>query len=83
MSDKERLKRELQTYHRHERQLTPGNEGRYALVHGDDAPEVWDTYEDALRAGYERFGLEPFLVKEIHGVATIPFLSPDVEPCQS
>jgi hypothetical protein len=26
---------------------------------------VWDTWRDAIQAGYDRFGLKPFLVKQI------------------
>lgn len=39
--------------------------GKYALVIGDRVDSVWPTVDDALAAGYARFGLDPFLVKEI------------------
>jgi hypothetical protein len=35
------------------------------LVHGDKVVGLFDTYRDALAAGYEQFQLEPFLVKQI------------------
>lgn len=39
--------------------------GRYAVVHGRELLGTWPSYDQALAAGYERCGLEPFLVKLI------------------
>ena len=39
--------------------------GKFMLVHGDKVAGLFDTYRDALAAGYEQFQLEPFLVKQI------------------
>lgn len=47
------------------RLLAEGHAGRYVLVKGDQVLSVWDTLRDARQAGYERFGMEPFLVREI------------------
>jgi hypothetical protein len=59
------LDRELQTYRRElPRLLAAGHEGKFALVHGDTV-DVFGAEEDAVQAGDERFGLEPFLVKQI------------------
>jgi hypothetical protein len=43
----------------------PANRGQFALVRGDNVAGVYPTFEAALSAGYDRFGLDPFLVKEI------------------
>jgi len=40
-------------------------EGKFALIHRSDLAGVYETYQDALAAGYEKFGLKPFLVKQI------------------
>jgi hypothetical protein len=60
------LQREWQTF---QRQLAPllaaGNEGRFALIKEDHLVGVWDTEDAALHAGFERFGLDPFLVQPI------------------
>jgi len=40
-------------------------EGQYALIHDTDLAGVFESYQDALAAGYEKFGLKPFLVKQI------------------
>ncbi len=47
------------------------NEGRFALVKGDEDIEIFDTYNDALKAGYEKYGIEPFLVHKISRIETI------------
>lgn len=47
------------------RLLAEGHAGRYALVKGDEVVSVWDTFRDAKQAGYEQFGMTPFLVREI------------------
>ncbi len=61
------LERELETFRRELPHLLQGegNRGKYALVHGDKVDSVWDTVDQALEAGYDRFGLEPFLVKQV------------------
>lgn len=40
-------------------------EGKFALLHHSDLAGVFETYQDALAAGYQKFGLKPFLVKQI------------------
>jgi hypothetical protein len=83
MSTTDILKDELQTYERQKPSLiASGNEGKYALVHGDQV-SVWGTYDDALREGYGRFGLKPFLVKQIQGIERIQFITRDVPVCRA
>jgi hypothetical protein len=41
------------------------NEGKYAVIRGQEIQGPFSTYEDALGAGYENHGLEPFMVKKI------------------
>jgi hypothetical protein len=43
----------------------PANMGKYALVHGDKVDSLWPDLDAALHAGYDRFGLDPFLVKPV------------------
>ncbi len=60
------LEQELETFQQAlPRLLTnPQNRGKFALVHGSEIT-VWDDLEAGLQAGYERYGVEPFLVQEI------------------
>lgn len=73
------LEKELQTYNTKRSQLL-ADEGKFVLIHGDEVAGVWDTYEDALKLGYEKYGLNPFLVKRIEAVDTINF-STRYAPC--
>lgn len=77
------LERELAAYNAHLMELVQENEGRFVVFHGDQPAGVWDTYEEALTAGYERFGLEPFLVKQIRPVEPIQYFSRDLPRCPS
>ncbi len=43
----------------------PGNRGMFALVHGDEVAGLYPTFEAGLSAGYDKFGLDTFLVKEV------------------
>lgn len=81
--DTERLARESATYERHKDELVGAHEGKYVLVHGDDIAGTWDTYKDALEAGYKQFGLEPFLVKQIRGIEQVQFFTRDIVACPS
>jgi hypothetical protein len=58
------LERELKTYCRELPRLLR-EEGKYVVIRDQEVAGTWATYEDALQAGYERFGLVPFLVKKI------------------
>lgn len=61
------LENELDTFRRELPALLrdPANRGAFALVHGPVVVGCFPTFEAALAAGYERFGLSPFLVKEV------------------
>jgi len=78
MSD---LEKELATYE----SLLPmlkENEGKFALIEGKDLLGTFDSYEDALKIGYERCGLKPFLVKRIEANESVAFFSRDLDtPC--
>ena len=76
------LEKELETYQR-ERQKLLAHEGKYVLIHGDTVEGFWDTYEDALQAGYNAHGLEHFLVKRIESVDRVHFFTRDISACLS
>ena len=83
MQDSDFFKEELAAYEREKDRLVKGNEGRYVVIRGGNVAGIWDTYEDALHAGYEKFGLERFLVKRIQGIDRIQFFTRDLEICRS
>ena len=75
------LEKELQTYKAKLPELI-ADEGKFVLIHGDDVVDVYGTYEDAIKAGYGKFQLQPFLVKQIQSVEQIQFVSRFV-PCHT
>lgn len=75
------LERELATYKTKLPELLANEgEGKFALFHGDDLIDVFGTYEDAIKAGYAQFKLEPFLVKKVQTIEQVQFISRLV-PC--
>lgn len=48
------------------RLLQEGHRGKYVLIQGESVYGVWTTLDEALAAGYDRFGVEPFLAQEIN-----------------
>jgi len=83
MTATERLKTELEAYEREKSRLVSESEGKYVLIQGTEVAGVWDTYADALSAGYAKFGLEPFLVKQIEGVDRLHYFIRDLVLCPS
>jgi hypothetical protein len=48
------------------RLLREGNDGKYVLINGTQLYGIWDTFGDALQAGYDRFGLDgAFMAQKI------------------
>lgn len=67
---------ELATY----RERLPGllgSEGAFVVVLGGELSGPFDTYAAALDAGYERYGLMPFLVKEIRAAERVLYFPRD------
>jgi hypothetical protein len=78
------LDEELATYRRELPKMLAAHEGQYALVHGQSVDSFWPTKSEALKAGYERFGLRPFLIKKVEAVEPVIDLYVDLNrPCQS
>jgi|APMI01.1.fsa_nt_gi hypothetical protein len=71
------LDEEIATYHARRSELG-AHVGKFVLIAGKELVGVFDTYADALRMGYERFGLEPFLVRQIAPVDQILHFSRDL-----
>jgi hypothetical protein len=50
------------------------NEGKFVVIRGDEVDGPFDLWEDALKAGYGRHGLTPFLVQKIERHPTVIFM---------
>ena len=60
------LKRELGTFQKHKDELLSKELGRHVVIFGDRIVGCYDTYEDALWAGYDQVGTDdPFLIRKI------------------
>lgn len=64
------LEKEYETY-QNKRQELLKDEGKFVVIHGDEIAGVWSTWEEALDAGYGKYGLTPFMVQHIEAVDTI------------
>jgi hypothetical protein len=58
------LEKELETYKTKLPELK-AHEGKFVLIQGDTVVDTYSSYDDALKEGYKRFGITPFLVKQI------------------
>ena len=68
------LEHELKTYEQRLPDLR-AHEGKFVLIHDDEVVGIFVAYEDAIRAGYEKYGLSPFLVKQIHAVERVQYFT--------
>ena len=68
------LEKEIATYNNKLPELKE-NEGKFVLIHGEDVVGTFTSYEDAIKAGYEKFKLDPFFVRQIHAVEQAQFIS--------
>jgi hypothetical protein len=74
------LEKEQATYQRELPKLLE-SAGKFALVHEDAVVGVFDTYNDALKIGYDKFQLKPFLVKRIQAVEQVHSFTRNLKPC--
>ncbi len=74
------LEKEMATFRAKLEELKAKHEGKFVLIHGDDLVDVFSSYDDAIKAGYAKFRLDPFLVKQVHAMEQIQFITRFVEP---
>ena len=73
------LAQELATY-REELPNLLKDSGKFALIHLHEVEGTYDTYEDALKVGYAKFKLEPFMIKKISASEDVLFFAKEVCP---
>jgi hypothetical protein len=71
------LEKELEVYKKNLPSLL-GNEGKFVLVGNGQVAGVFTAYQDALQAGYAKFGMRPFLVKQISAQEQVSYFSRDI-----
>jgi hypothetical protein len=72
------LEKEIATYDRELPKLLE-HQGKFAVIHGDKVVGVFETYHDAVKAGYEKCGLKPFLVRRIQAIEQVQYFSRDLD----
>ena len=55
--------------------------GEFVLIQGDEVCGFFTSYVDALQRGYEKFGLTPFLVKQVNILEKIHLVTRLFSPC--
>lgn len=68
-----KLKQEYETYQAHKEELLAKHEGQFVLIRENEIVGVFASYDDALKAGLNKFGNVPFLVKKIERDEKINF----------
>ncbi|HEY0746606.1 MAG TPA: hypothetical protein VGD63_07900 [Steroidobacteraceae bacterium] len=71
------LNREIETYNRLLPELL-AQQGKFVLIKGSEQFGTFDSYQDALSAGYQRFQLEPFFVKQIAPAERVSYFTRDL-----
>ncbi|MEA2560619.1 MAG: hypothetical protein QOH06_2123 [Acidobacteriota bacterium] len=77
------LEKELTTYNSKLHELKAEHEGKFVLIKGEEIVDTFSSYDDAIKAGYTKFQLEPFLVKQVRALEQAQFVSRFVDPCTS
>lgn len=75
------LEKEQETFKREINRLAGEAAGKFALIHGDQVAGVFDTFQDAVKSGYEKFKLAPFMVKQILTMDRVHFFTRDLASC--
>lgn len=70
----EPLLKERETFSRAKERLLAEAEGKYVLIHADEVCGTWDTYEEAIEAGYLAFEPGTFMVKKVERIETVHFV---------
>lgn len=77
------LETELATY----KSILPkllADQGKFAVIKGTELIGTFEAYSDALQAGYQRVGVDQFLVKKISADEQVAYFSRDLRAaCQA
>jgi hypothetical protein len=74
------LEREIETYHKLLSELLQ-HEGEFVVIHGEELLGCYPDLNEALRHGYERYGDEAFLARQISKTEKVLFSSRSLRPC--
>lgn len=72
------FEKELATYYQKLPELLQ-HSGKYVMIKDAAIVGVFDSYRDAITAGYSKFKMDPFLVKQITPASEIYNFTRDLE----
>ncbi len=64
----EPLEDELKTYEKNKQELVKTANGKYVLIKGKTIVDIFESEQDAIKIGIDKFGNVSFLVKKIEEV---------------
>lgn len=73
------LAAERAAFRSHLPELAREHDGEFVLIKGGEIIGTFDHHETALREGYRKFGIVPFLVRQVAAFEPAVYL-PNVEP---
>ena len=74
MNEQNPLQTELEYFQRHKQEYLKLYKNQFVLIKGEEFAGAFTTEAEAYKAGLERFGNEPFLIKQVlDGDETISF----------
>ena len=73
-----KLEKEYNTYLKARSELLAAHDGKYVLIKETQVVDIFTSYEDALKAGLQKFGNVPFLVKQIQHEEDVNFFYTNV-----
>ena len=77
------LEKEMATFDDHLPEFLMSSMGKFVLIKDTEVVGIYDSYQDAMTAGYKQFALVPFLVKKVAPSEQVSFFTRDfVIPCQ-
>jgi hypothetical protein len=65
MSEQNPLQTELEYFEKHKAEYLERYKGQFVLIKGEKFAGTFTTEAEAYKAGLERFGNEPFLIKQV------------------
>ncbi len=74
---------EAATYAQLKPELISDFPGKFVVIVGNEVEGPVDTFPEALRAGYRRFGLGPLFIKQILTIEPVVEVTRDIVPCRS
>ena len=65
MSEQKPLQTELEYFQRHKQEYLKLYKNQFVLIKGEEFAGAFTTEAEAYKAGLEKFGNEPFLIKQV------------------